>query len=100
MKKIRSVVINGKRWRLSWTDLSDVRTEDGRQVWGLCYKDDHLIEIEEKIVNEDPALIAEVLTHEMLHAMFPEIEEDYIDMRGSEITNALQRIGLIIEDED
>ena len=98
MKRIRSVTINGKRWRLAWADLSDTTTPDGRPVWGLCYRDDHLIEIEQSLT--DPALIAEVLMHEMLHGMFPEIEEDYIDMRGAELTNALQRCQLITEEDE
>jgi hypothetical protein len=98
MKRIRSCTINGKRWRISWCDLKDTKTEDGRPVWGLCYAQDHLIEIEQSL--EDPGLVAEVLIHEMLHGMFPEIEEAYIDMRGSELTNALQRAGLIIEEDE
>jgi hypothetical protein len=98
MKRIRSCKINGKRWRVSWADLTDEKTSDGRSVWGLCYHDEKLIEIEQSL--NDPAMICEVLVHEMLHGMFPEIEEDYIDMRGGEITSALQRSELIKEDDE
>lgn len=96
MKRIRSCKINGKRWRIVWTNLKTAL--DGQPALGICYHEDKVIKIEQSLT--DPAMICEVLVHEMLHGQFPEIEEEYIDMRGGEITSALQRANLILEEDE
>jgi hypothetical protein len=90
LKRIKSVVINGKRWLVKWCRLPN--------DWGTCSNAEHLIELDHNI--KDPVTYAEILTHEMLHGMFPEVEEDYISQRASELTVALNRAGLIAKDDE
>jgi hypothetical protein len=92
VKRIRSVVINGVPWRIQWIDLSD------EGAWGMCHFEKRIIQIHDGL--EDNALIAEILAHEIRHAQSPEIDEAYVDQQASEIINALQRAGLINEEDE
>lgn len=89
MKRIKSVVIGGKRHRVVWRDLS---RED---AIGLAYPDEPLIEVDTKL---DEPLTCEVLIHEYLHKALPDHEERKIDEMGAEICTMLQRAGLISEE--
>jgi len=93
MKRIRSATIDGKRHRIVWRPL--VKTDN---AWGMAWPDQCLIEIDSSL--EDPALIAEVLIHEIMHRQLPHQTEDRIDQLAGEICNALQRAELIAEDEE
>lgn len=90
MKRIRSVQIDGKRWRVMWNRMP--------KDWGTCSNTERIIELDTAI--KDPYTYVEILVHEMLHGMFPEIEEDYINLRAGEIAVALLRADLIKKDED
>jgi hypothetical protein len=50
MKRIRSCTINGKRWRIEWKDLS--KALDGQPALGLCYQEEHRIELEQLTVDK------------------------------------------------
>jgi hypothetical protein len=90
MKRIRSAIINGKRHRIVWRDLSK------EEALGLAYPDQCLIEIDK---NLDEYMAVDALIHECLHKLFPDVCEDKIDQAGREIATILTLCDLIKEDE-
>jgi hypothetical protein len=90
MKRIRSAIINGKRHRVVWRDLSE------EKALGLAYPDQCLIEIDSKL---DEYMTADTIIHECLHKLFPDVCEEKIDQAGREIATILTRADLIKEDE-
>jgi hypothetical protein len=89
MKRIRSVTIQGKRWRVVWDKLP--------KDWGLCSTSESVIEMDTGI--KDNITYATILIHEMCHAMLPNVEEDFITQMADDLAVALHRAGLIAEDE-
>ena len=89
MKRIRSVTIHGKRWRVVWDKLP--------REWGTCSTTEGMIEMDTGI--KDNITYATILTHEMCHAMLPNVEEDFITQMADDLVVALHRAGLIAEDE-
>jgi len=90
MKRIRSVQIDSKRWRVMWVRMP--------KDWGTCSNTEHIIELDTAI--KDTHTYAEILLHEMLHGMFPEVEEDFINLRAAELAVALSRADLLKTEDD
>lgn len=90
MKRIRSVTIQGKRWRVVWDKLP--------KDWGACSTTEHVIEMDSGI--RDNITYANILIHEMLHGMLPNIEEECITQMADELCIALHKAKLIAEDDD
>lgn len=88
MKRIRSCRVRGKRWPVRWVALP----ED----WGLCGKQDHVIELDTTI--KDATTYANILIHEMLHGQLPDLDEDAVTEIADELTMALKRADLIAEE--
>lgn len=88
MKRIRSAKINGHRWKVQWGDC------DGD--FGECDYANHTITINPET---DPVAMADTAIHEYIHARFPDLSERCVEQVGTEISDMLDRIGLISEDE-
>lgn len=89
MKRIRSVTINGKRWLIDWRPM--------KTDWGTACPAEKRIEMNAGI--KDNLTAATILIHEMLHGMWPDVEEDAISQRADELAVALHKARLIAEDE-
>ena len=89
MRKVKSVTINGKRWRVEWKPL--------RGEYGTSCNSEKVIEMDSGM--KDNVTVATILIHEMLHGMWPDVEEDAICQRADELCLALNRVGLIADDD-
>ena len=87
MKKIRSCIINGKRWRIVWSSPGG--------DFGECDWDKHTITINPSC---DPTSMCDVLIHELAHAHFPCMSEAAIDSFATSASDTLFKAGLINED--
>lgn len=87
MRRLRSVTVNGKRWRVVWGKL--------RKQWG-CTDKASTIWMDASI--RDNVTATNILIHEMLHCMWPDVEEESITQRADELALALYRAQLIAED--
>jgi hypothetical protein len=90
MRRIRSVTINGKRWRVIWKPM--------RSDWGSYDDQINIIEMDTGI--KDSITYATILMHEMLHAMLPNVEEKCITQMADDLAVALHRATLIAKDTD
>ena len=59
---------------------------DGSKVWGFCYKDDNLIEIDPR---QRPKRYFNTLVHELLHLVFPDASETKITRSADIIVREL-----------
>jgi len=91
VKKIRSVTVSGRRWRLVWKSYLGHDAE-GNEFIGRCYLDKKEIHVKN---NMSYALTSEILIHEMLHAQNPKHTEDDITQDALELAQALKRAELL-----
>lgn len=85
MKCIKTVLINGRTWKVNWEDIDE---ED--EALGLCYQTEHEIDIDTGLKNKR---LLETIIHEILHPELPRTGEEKIDSIASDLANALWRIG-------
>lgn len=91
-RKLKTVTIGGKRWKVKWVD--DLRDPDDPSVelWGLCDYDTHTLTINNK---QDLEEKADTIIHEMIHAIFPFLNEDAVADAATDIIKAFVRLGLL-----
>lgn len=87
-KRPHSVTVNGKRWRLKWEYVP--------RAFGECDLTGRGITVQP---NMDNASTLDILVHEMLHARWPDLDEDAVNGFASDVAVAAQRCGLIAGDE-
>jgi hypothetical protein len=61
-----------------------------RKAWGYAYIDENKIELYDKMKGKKHL---EILIHEKLHIMFPDLEEKAINRHGKDLCNVLWNDG-------
>lgn len=77
-----TVNINGEEWTLRTTRL--------KNLYGRCCYDDKAIEIH---TGTRGKALLDTLVHELMHAQAPDLAEEAITRRATEIANALWKLG-------
>lgn len=87
-----TIKINGEEWSVRWS--RSVRS-GGRDCWGLCYLDKKLIRLHKDLkLPKNKRLLCDTLTHEIMHAIDPELAEHKVRRRGTDIAKALHHPAL------
>jgi len=88
MKKIRSAIINGKRWRINWTKPN---TGD----FALCHHNLHMIQIDP---NVDEITLTSIVADEVCHVHFPQLDNEYVDTFSDDVAKVMRDIELIADE--
>lgn len=87
MKPLRTIKLNGKRWRIT----RDKRHAGDDRDWnGYCFHEKHTIYINPAISGND---LLEAAIHEGLHAQLPIIEEAALDRIAISVARLVARLG-------
>ena len=87
MKPLRTIKLNGKRWRIT----RDKRHAGDDKDWsGYCDHRKHIIYLNPELVGDK---LLEVAVHESLHAQLEILEEEVIDRVAASTARLLQRLG-------
>jgi hypothetical protein len=81
---IRNTVRKKKRISVSYKKLGKT------QAWGWAYHEDGRIEMDERVKGKKHA---EILTHEILHVLFPNLSEKEVEAKAIVFVNTLWHEG-------
>lgn len=88
-KKVVKVRINGDLWKVMFGDAGKT---DGIPNDGICIYDDRKI-----IINRQPERnLVNVLSHELLHARFRDLEEDAVEEMGNIIEEVYEQMNKML----
>lgn len=90
MGKAATILVGSKRWRIRYGN-------PGRGLYGVCYPDEREVIIRPNLTVPESIGTA---VHELLHAAYPDLEEEAIERGEYAITNGLRALGLIPTEKD
>lgn len=89
-RKRRTVYIGGQRWKVQW----DQRLKD---CYGICDYDTRTIRLR---AGMDLADLVDTILHEMIHARWPDLNEEAVSDFAETMSGFLDACGLLRPEED
>jgi hypothetical protein len=89
-RKRRTVYIGGQRWKVQW----DQRLKD---CYGICDYDTKTIRLR---AGMDVADLVDTILHEMIHARWPDLNEEAVEDFAGTMSGFLDACGLLRPEED
>lgn len=87
-------MLRGRRWRLEWREKIRHSKNPKEPLLGFCDYESRCIEISTK---QEPKDLSETVIHEMLHAIYPDLDEYVITNGAKDLNDALWAAELITE---
>lgn len=89
-RKRRTVYIGGQRWKVQW----DQRLKD---CYGICDYETRTIRLR---AGMDLADLVDTILHEMIHARWPDLNEEAVSDFAETMSGFLDACGLLRPEED
>lgn len=68
-----------------------IEWKESASAWGWAYIDENHIQLDPVLIQK-PKLLLEIAAHEVAHLVFPEADEQRIDLLGKQVADVMWRL--------